>query len=450
MSSITKGITVHMPSHTLGEHIVCHLSLTNRPKKHSQRFFPRDLITLGVCLLSLTACGSLPNSGPTESEVLKSQQDPKKNNLGFGIVQISADLLTLIASENAAPLSSLEEITPQHSSNDEIGIGDVLQISVYELGSAIFSGGGGSATGSPTAEALANAGGGASSASLLMGNPSAARSGTAATLSNLPPMVVSGDGTINVPYVGKINVIGKTTDTVSTEIKSALTRKSQAPQVLVRLVQSLTNSAIIYGDVKKPGRIILTPNRECLLDIIALAQGSAHAPEDSVIQLTRAGHIVRVPMSIPENDPSQNIQIQPGDRVEIIYKPRSFTVFGAAGTVTEKPFLAPELSLAEAIARVGGPADGKADPNGVFLLRYEDNSIVERLGLPITPDSSVTPIVYQIDMMNPGNYFLAQHFVIKDKDMLYFSNAKANEFYKLFGLISTIIQPGITAGYMAR
>lgn len=441
-----------MLSQPLGEHIVRQLSLTNRPKKYPHRFFPRDLMTLAVCLVSLAACGSLPNSGPTESEVLKSQRDPQKNNLGFGIVQISADLLTLIASENATPLSSLEEeVTSQHGSNDEIGAGDILQISVYELGSAIFSGGGSNVADSPTAEALAGAGGGSgSSSNLLMSNTSSTRSGTTATLSNLPPMVVSGHGTIDVPYVGKLYVIGKTTDTVAAEIKAALTKKSQAPQVLVRLVQSLTNSAIIYGDVKKPGRIVLTPNRECLLDIIALAQGSTHASEDSVIQLTRAGHVVRVPMSVPETDPSQNIQIQPGDRVEVIYKPRSFTVFGAAGTVTEKPFAAPELSLAEAIARVGGPADGKADPNGIFLLRYEDNNIVQRLGLPTSPGSPVTPIVYQIDMMNPGNYFLAQHFVMKDKDMLYFSNAKANEFYKLFGLISTIIQPGITAGYMAR
>ena len=310
-----------MLSQPLGEHIVRQLSLTNRPKKYLYRFFPRDLMTLAVCLVSLASCGSLPNSGPTESEVLKAQQDPKKNNLGFGIVQISADLLTLIASENATPLSSLEEVTSQHGSNDEIGAGDILQISVYELGSAIFSGGGSNVADSPTAEALADASGGSGSSSLLMGNTSATHSGTTATLSNLPPMVVSGRGTIDVPYVGKLNVIGKTTDAVAAEIKTALTRKSQAPQVLVRLVQSLTNSAIIYGDVKKPGRIILTPNKECLLDIIALAQGSTHASEDSVIQLTRAGHVVRVPMSVPETDPSQNIQIQPGDRLEVIYKP---------------------------------------------------------------------------------------------------------------------------------
>lgn len=436
-----------MSSQILGEHIVCPV----KSKKKLHRCFPRDLGALGLCLLSLVACGSLPNSGPTESEVLKAQQDPHKNVLGFGIVQISADLLTLIASENETPLSSLEQIKPQRSGNDEIGVGDIIQISVYELGNAIFSGGGSSSAGSPTAEALADASGGVSSSSLLMGNTSDdLRNKATATLSNLPPMVVSGRGTIDIPYVGKLTVVGKTSDTVASEIKNALTKKSQSPQVLVRLVQSLTNSAIIYGDVKKPGRIILTPNRECLLDVIALAQGATHASEDSIIQLMRAGHIVRVPMSVPENNPSQNIQIQPGDRVEVIYKPRTFTVFGAPGTVTEKPFAAPELSLAEAMARVGGPADGKADPNGVFLLRYENNNIVQRLGLPINPDSTVTPIVYQIDMMNPGNYFLAQQFLMKDKDMLYFSNAKANEFYKLFGLISTIIQPGITAGYMAR
>ena len=430
---------------------MCPSSLNTRTKKATRHFLLYTLAPLGISLLSLGACGSLPNSGPTESEVLNAQKDPAKNAYGFGIVQISSDLLTLISSERKTPLSSLETIPPQRGTNESIGPGDVIQISIYELGSALFSAGGSGATASPTAEALAGASGESSAANLLLGNSSATlQGGAAATLSNLPPMIVSGSGTINVPYVGIITVTGKTTDTVATQIKAALAKKSQAPQVMVRLVQSLTNSTIVYGDVKTPGRVILTPNREALLDVIALAQGTLHAPEDSIIQLTRAGQVVRIPMTIPENDPSQNIQIRPGDRVEVIYKPRTFTVFGAAGRVTESPFTSPELSLAEAIARSGGPSDGKADPNGIFLLRYEDNNIVRRLGLPVSPDSPVTPIVYQVDMMNPGNYFLAQHFVMKDKDMLYFSNAKANEFYKLFGLISTIIQPGITAGYMAK
>lgn len=421
-------------------------------RKQRTRHFPRGLVPASICLLSLSACGALPNSGPTESQVLKSQQDIKKNALGFGIVQISSDLLTLMASEMPTPLSTMDSMTRRGGANDTIGPGDTLQVSVYELGNSLFSGGGSNVSGAPMAEALGGTSlGGAGSSNLLMSSSATdSRGGPAAMLSNLPPLVVNGHGTMLVPYVGNISVIGKTTDQLAGEIRTALAKKSQAPQVIVRLVQGVTNSAIVYGAVKRSGRVLLTPSRECLLDVIAISQGTTHEPEDSIIQLTRGGHMVRVPMSVPENDPSQNIQIQPGDRIEVIYKPRTFTVFGAAGKVSETPFTVPELSLAEALARVGGPADGRADPNGVFLLRFEDNNIVRRLGLPINGGSPVTPIVYQIDMMNPGSYFLAQRFVMKDKDVLYFSNAKTNEFYKLFGLISTIIQPGIMAGYMAR
>jgi polysaccharide export outer membrane protein len=92
-------------------------------------------------------------------------------------------------------------------------------------------------------------------------------------------------------------------------------------------------------------------------------------------------------MSVPENDPSQNITIHPGDRIEVIYKPRTFTVFGATGKVSEVPFTVPELSLSEAIARTGGPLDQQSDPNGIFLLRYEDNDVVRRLGLPVAKAS---------------------------------------------------------------
>ncbi|GEB36539.1 capsule polysaccharide export outer membrane protein CtrA [Gluconacetobacter liquefaciens] len=409
---------------------------------------------LATSLFLLAGCSSLPRSGPTESHILQIQKDPKQNTQGFGIVKISADLLTLLASDAPTPLSSLEQVTDRATGNDMIGPGDTIQVSVYELGNSLFGGGGTNASGMSMASALAGeATSSQSTGSILSGSTSGQDphgNSATATLSNLPPLNVSAKGTVTVPYVGTLNVAGRTVDQVATMVREALARKSQAPQVIVHVVQGVTNSAIVYGDVKRSGRVLLTPARERIMDVIALAQGTLHPPEDSIIQLTRGNRVVRVAMSIPESDPSQNIAIHPGDRVEVIYKPRTFTVFGAAGKVSEVPFTVPELSLAEAIARVGGPMDERADPNGIFLLRYENNDIVRRLGLPVTPGKSSTPIVYQIDMMNPGNYFLGQHFVMRDKDMLYFSNAKANEFYKLFALISTIIQPGITAGYMAH
>ncbi|GBQ96361.1 capsule polysaccharide export protein [Asaia lannensis NBRC 102526] len=410
------------------------------------------LVGTGTSMLVLSGCGALPNSGPTETQILKTQKDAKKNTLGFGIVQISADLVSLLESESPSPLSALNSITAPSSSNDAIGPGDTLQISIYEVGNSLFGGTGGNASGSSTIESLTgSAVGSPPAAGILMGStPAEARGEAGTVLSNLPPLVVSANGTITVPYIGTMNVSHQTTDSVAANIRGKLTGKSQSPQVIVRLIQGVTNSALIFGDVKRPGRVSLSPSRERLLDIVALAQGTVHAPEDSVIQIIRGEHVVRVPMTLPVNDPSENIQIRPGDRINVMYKPRAFTVFGAAGKVSEVPFNVPELTLAEALARAGGPSDGRADPNGVFLLRYENNDVVRRLGLPVSDTATVTPVVYQIDMMNAGNYFLAQRFVMRDKDLLYFSNSKSNEFYKLFALISTIVQPGITAGYMAR
>jgi polysaccharide export outer membrane protein len=44
-------------------------------------------------------------------------------------------------------------------------------------------------------------------------------------------------------------------------------------------------------------------------------------------------------------------------------------------------------------------------------------------------------------MMNPGAYFLAQNFQMRDKDVLYFGNARANQPSKLIQLISQLFSP---------
>ena len=289
----------------------------------------------------LSGCSSLPSSGPTESRILTYQKDPKQNHLGFGIVQISADLLTLMASTMPTPLSDLDRVAGRDTNNEQIGPGDTLQVSIYELGNGLFGGGGSNASGTSVASVMTNSTTSSQSTGSILSSGAAAQDshGSAtATLSNLPPLNVTSDGTVVVPYVGTLHVAGLTVEQAAASIRQALARKSQAPQVIVRIVQDVTNSVIVYGDVKRSGRVVLTPARERLMDVVAIAQGTVHPPEDTVLQLTRGNSVVRVSMSIPENDPSQNISVHPGDRLEAIYKPRTFTIFGAAGKVMETPF----------------------------------------------------------------------------------------------------------------
>lgn len=385
-------------------------------------------------IILLAGCNTLPDSGPVESTILNDAKKPETNPLGFSIVQLDPSVISSLASQSPPLLSALGDGMRDRPRGDRIGPGDVLQVSIFELGSGLFGGG--------------SAGGMSSGGS----NPlmSGAGPGTSVTSENLPPIVVDSSGAVDVPYVGRLQATGRTTTQLAAAIKGGLKGQSQNPQVLVRITTDITNAVIVSGDVKKPGREPLTLAHERLLDMIAIAGGPGHAPEDTMVQLNRDGRTARIPLRTLQDQPDQNVTLVPGDRVQVTYQPRSFTVFGATSKVSETAFNTPELTLAEALARIGGPLDERADPNAVFLFRFEDRQAAARLGLPVRPGIGAAPVVYELDMMNPTSYFVAQKFAMKDKDLVYIANAKTNKFYKFFNLISLIIGPAITGIAVSR
>ncbi|WP_202898823.1 polysaccharide biosynthesis/export family protein [Komagataeibacter europaeus] len=396
---------------------------------------------IGGALLLLVGCNSLPDSGPTEAQVNHAQRDPKKNTVGYGIVQVTPELVSQLAQEAPPALDSLDtgNLPTIQTNNDTVGPGDVLQLSIYEIGSALFS---------PSSAAITTS---SASGTNTLPSPS--------TASNLPPLPIDGNGDLDVPFAGLIHVTGMTTDQVAETIQGRLKTKSQSPQVLVRISSDIANSVMVYGGVQRPSRISLTPNRERILDVIALAGGEERpsgderqpqTDEDYIVRLTRNGRIAEIPLKVIENEPAQNILMQAGDRVQLTFQPRTYTVFGASDHVTQTHFRTPTLTMAEAISRAGGPVDSRSDPNAVYLFRFENTDVLRRMGLPVEGSAPTAPIVYQLDMMNPANYFLAQKFMMRDRDLIYIANSSSNKFYKFFGLISTIIAPGITAAWMAK
>ena len=379
-------------------------------------------------LLLLAGCNTLPDSGPVESQILNSASDPHTNPLGFHIVPIDMRVVSVISAESPPLMSALDTGRPDPAEGDRIGAGDLLTISVFEIGSSLFGGGASGGSASPTP------------------GPSAT-----ATTETLPPVQVDSYGNVQIPYVGTLRAAGRTPAELATAIQGLLAGESQKPQVLVRVTSDVANSVIISGDVQKPGRDPLTLAHERLLDMVAIAGGPTHAEEDTFIQLTRGDQTNTIPLKTLEESPDQNIVLLPGDHIQVTYRPRTFTVFGATSTVSQTPFAAATLSLAEALARIGGPLDNRADPNAVFLLRFETPAIAQRLGLPAAqPGLSGAPVIYQLDMMDPTSYFLAQQFAMKDKDLIYIANAKSNKVYKFMNLISLIAGPAITTAVVAR
>ena len=125
----------------------------------------------------------------------------------------------------------------------------------------------------------------------------------------------------------------------------------------------------------------------------------------------------------------------------LVRRGQTFTVFGATGRNRQISFDTARLTLSEALAKSGGLADERADPEAVFLLRYERSSSVRALGQPIavtrTPEG-ISPVAYRLDLRDPKAYLLAQQFPVRDKDTIFVADAAAVPFYKAFGAISRI------------
>lgn len=358
-------------------------------------------------LAGLAGCATLPSSGPTGSQIEKSAIAPKDGSAPIQLVRIGTIADVPFAGTAVSPVASLPDLTPPPT--DMVGPGDVLDINIYEAGVTLFSANGGAATGNQ-----------------LMTTPGV-------QVQKLPPMRVDDLGDITVPYAGTLHVAGFTVGEVEAMIRNALRRLSQNPQVLITMNQAITNSIIVGGEVARPGRLVLQTNRETLSDVVALAGGYRGNSRDLTLRIMRGGKSVDIRMNDLADNPALDVRAYPGDRLTLINNPRTYSVLGAPGRVEQLPFTRSSVSLAEAVASAGGVNPGVGNPAAIFLFRYVRDA-----------QGNEVPMVYHLNMMKTGSYFLAQRFAIQDKDVLYFGNAAANQPSKLIQLISQLFSPLLT------
>ena len=370
----------------------------------------RTVVLRGVLLLlsaafALSSCASLPSSGPTGTEIRRAAA---ANATDFPYVLVDVVSPASIPPGPAQVGSAALNIVRQPT--DLLGPGDVINVTVYEAGVALF--------GNSNVRAATSAGGGF--------DPSS-------TAERLPAMRVDDDGFINVPFIGRVRAAGRTAAELQGLIQSGLRGMSQDPQVMVSIQESITNSVIVAGEVAKPGRLVLSTNRESLVDAVALAGGYRGAAKDAVARVQRDGETFEIRLSDLLDLPSEDIRVAPGDRITIVNRPQSFSVLGAPNRAEEVVFPRSRLTLAQAVALSGGANPNQGDAAAIFVFRYV------RL-----PDGTEQPTVYHLNMMKPGAYLLSQRFLMHDRDVLYVGNARANQLVKFVQLLSQMFVPVAT------
>ncbi len=375
------------------------------------------LIVGTAIAVSVAGCSSFGANGPSRGAILDAADKPLAN-ANISVVPLTDELARqLIANERRSKFSELFHET--EVSGALIGNGDVLEVTLWEAPPAVLFG--------------------AAPTGLLSSSVASSQS-----LSQ-PGQVVDANGRISVPFAGSIQASGRTPAEIEREIVARLRGKAHQPQASVRLARNQATNANVVGDVANSGRVPLSPKGERILDVLASAGGAKNSVSKTMIQITRANRVASMPLEAVIQDPLQNVMVQPDDVVTVYYQPYTFTAMGATGNNSELPFEATGITLSQALGRVGGLRDDRADIRGVFLFRLEDPA---KLGTQLPPNARLTPdgrlpVIYRLDLKDPGSFFVAQSFPMRNLDILYVSNAPLADVQKFMNMVTSAAFPAL-------
>lgn len=364
-------------------------------------------------LLSLCLAGCvLPAAAPTARQI-ESAAD-HDGPLQFAVVELTPAVAKAMAADLAPDLSQTfgnVSGTPQVM----LQPGDVISVTIFESGSP----------------------------GLFAAAPASTSAG-AATGTTLAAQVVEADGTITIPFAGRVKVAGKTPSGAGAAIAHKLAGKAVQPQVIVSPANGAGNVVFVGGEVNKPGPIVLTPLKVTILDALAQAGGSKYSFFDTRVRLIRGGVSGEASLQALLDRPLQNdIAITSGDEIFVTKDPLTFDVVGAALKVNHFDFDVQHVTLAEAISKSGGLVDAISDLSGVYLLRYEPRAVADEV-LKAAPSASIVgsesvdglmPVAYRLDLQSAEGYLLAQQIHVHDKDLIVATNAEGTQIAKFFGLL---------------
>ena len=392
-----------------------------------RRSAPFTLLALALAGgTALSGCSIVPTAGPSREAIVSSGA---KVVAPYLLVRMSDFVIQKL---ETFPGPSLYGKFGDYRGalEQRVGVGDTLRVTIFEA-----------------------AAGGLFSAPALGGGD--AKSGGGSHSAVLPQQLVQRDGAITVPYAGRVQVAGRTVHEIEREIVTKLTGKAIEPQVVVSLSENIATAVTLQGESVKGARVPLTAAGDRLLDVIATGGGITTPVYETFLELTRSGRTVRVPFQTLLNDPRQNIFARPDDVLSVVRYPLTFTAVGATGQNAVVPFNAIGISLEEAIGKAAGLTDGRADPEGVFVFRYEPVSVVRDYP-GLTPQQAalnLVPTVYILNMRDPRSLFLARKFSVHDKDIIFVSDSTYIEIAKVIGIFNTLLSPvlnGVSLGQTVR
>jgi polysaccharide export outer membrane protein len=210
---------------------------------------------------------------------------------------------------------------------------------------------------------------------------------------------IAGDGTISLPFVGKIDAAGLTEEELQQNLAERLKQYMHSPRVVVFVKEYRSRQVGVLGSVMRPGVYSISSGGDTLLDMISQAGGMAPVADPKIYfipaEAAESSHGTQIASSLParalQQDPAPlilkrtepividvkqlsfggnqqylSLQVRPGD---VIMVPGGGQVL-VEGWV-EKPGaypVSPGLTVAGVVVAAGGQLF-PADSNSVKVIR---------------------------------------------------------------------------------
>jgi polysaccharide export outer membrane protein len=369
-------------------------------------YLARPLGALSL-IIALAGCNAMPVSGP-QSWDIKSGQNLDVDGLPYALIRLTpeaVDILGRVEPSGMAGAFTHRKPVPKQT----FQIGDVVSVTIFE----------------------ASAGG------LFIPSEAGVRPGNFVAL---PDQSVDSDGNISVPYAGAVRARNRTPDQIQKEIVDKLRNRAIEPQVVVAMKTQSGGQVSVLGEVNLPSRFAAAADGDKVLDAITRAGGIKGQGWDMHVMLERAGNRQTVPFVNLVDYPANNVYVQPRDNIYVFRQPQTFLAFGATGQQGQFEFGDWRISLAEAVAKAGGLLDAQGDPAAVFLYRAEPREVATALGVDVSKyKTNRIPVIYNANLRDPAGFFLATQVRMRNKDVLYISNAASVETVKVLQFVRVVM-----------
>ncbi|MEP6821162.1 MAG: polysaccharide biosynthesis/export family protein [Chthoniobacterales bacterium] len=132
---------------------------------------------------------------------------------------------------------------------------------------------------------------------------------------------VDASGTINMPYINKVKAEGLSPSQLANAIETSYRSGKIYNNPTITIVMAPTSRFVnVGGAVRAPSRVAFTEDMT-LLTAINAAGGFNDFADQRKVRVLRGSNVKMYDVRESRRDPSRDVKLQPGDRVEV---PQSF------------------------------------------------------------------------------------------------------------------------------